>query len=250
MNAKYLPASAAWKRAFTLIELLVVIAIIAILAAMLLPALARAKQKAQSIACLSNVRQIGLTVRMYADDNSGYLVPTCMGPSASYVHWMELLAPYVANQPASVTELSKMGTIFYQCPTWAALAQTVKLFSPASQPGYGMCIYPASGQPFPDCYVANCPPSRPPGVWNPGQLFKLDQLTHPTSRILIGDSDDWPLLTPTNTPATDGVAKGITPCAGIRHGGRANYLLGDLHCQSLKPSFAGPGLNDPAHAGF
>ena len=79
MNANLTSSRRKPVRAFTLIELLVVIAIIAILAAMLLPALARAKVKATQATCLSNQKQLGLAFTMYADDNHDNVVPHLPG---------------------------------------------------------------------------------------------------------------------------------------------------------------------------
>lgn len=88
-------------RAFTLIELLVVIAIIAILAAILFPVFAQAREKARGISCASNVRQIGIAYTMYASDYDGYL-PLTAHTGAS---WAEQCQPYIKNRQV------------YRCPS-------------------------------------------------------------------------------------------------------------------------------------
>ena len=85
-----------WRGGFTLIELLVVIAIVAILAALLLPALARAKEKGRQAACLSNARQIGMAMCMYAEENGGWLPTTTHGGSTN-ASWIYQLSGQLAN---------------------------------------------------------------------------------------------------------------------------------------------------------
>ena len=101
------------KRAFTLIELLVVIAIIAILAAILFPVFAQAKEAAKKTACMSNMKQIGLSLQMYLTDNDDMMFFRAGSansragniPSTNANRWWNLLIPYLKSNKV------------FQCPS-------------------------------------------------------------------------------------------------------------------------------------
>jgi prepilin-type N-terminal cleavage/methylation domain-containing protein/prepilin-type processing-associated H-X9-DG protein len=88
------------RQAFTLIELLVVMAVISILASMLLPAVVRAKQAAHKIKCLSQMRQLGFALTMYADDHDGEYPPR----RRSDEHWVFTLQPYYGDSESDLLQ--------------------------------------------------------------------------------------------------------------------------------------------------
>jgi len=103
-------------RAFTLIELLVVIAIIGILAAMLLPALNKAREKGRMAVCISNLRQISVGISLYTDDNSGYMPTASYGANATAGPWPKLLATYIPHRDNNTNATSMANRVFI-CPS-------------------------------------------------------------------------------------------------------------------------------------
>src|SRR5712672_2036967 len=110
------------KKGFTLIELLVVIAIIAILAAMLLPALAKAKDKARLAADIANNRQIGIALNLYTSDYGDFFpiasLPGYIDPATGLsitLLWTKLLAPYLPQRGG--TKLDSQESAVFVCPS-------------------------------------------------------------------------------------------------------------------------------------
>ena len=147
------------RKLFTLIELLVVIAIIAILAAMLLPALSKAREKARSISCTSNIKQIALGGNMYADDNKDFLPCVWMNNT---IEWSTLLNAYVGDIK------------IFNCPSYVSTM--------ANEYGWNYHSYNGSAD-----YAANGAlgfkhPSDPRG----GPVTR-EEIPHPSEMIMMGD---------------------------------------------------------------
>ena len=240
------------KCGFTLIELLVVIAIIAILAAMLMPALAKAKQKAHGAACISNLRQWGLAQNMYLDDNrnvfplpkiatattgaSGYNENTpgwsnfkdfhANNPGQTDSAWFNALPPYISAKPlweiAGDPANFVSGRKIFDCP---AVTQPSEFPDPNRVVfNYGMNLKGNTGLDASVVYGVN---------------FKSTMVQNPSAFVFMGDgrarSTDLPYY---GTPTKEvGVQHCWVKQFSARHNAGGNLSFGDGHAAYFKYTY-------------
>jgi len=150
---------------FTLIELLVVVAIIAILAAILFPVFAQAREKARAVACMSNARQLGLAISMYTADFDEEILPATNYAAAPPVIWAAVVQPYVQNEGV------------FNCPS----ASSAKFPADWSLRSFGSIGYNG---------ITAIDPS---GVEAPATVMSLAAMEEPARSVLMADTPSGPL---------------------------------------------------------
>jgi len=232
--------------AFTLIELLVVIAIIAILAALLLPALARAKLKATEASCLSNQRQLGLAWKMYASDQNGLLIGMENGPS----EWrLASIDPKVTSDPSliglsgtaldtKVIQLAYQGSLLYQyAPSWGVIHCPGDLRAQLSGTNFAYDSYSGC------CYLNGF--YRTVASTLPNVIFKESDVLHPSGRIVWMEeaSDQNNFFTPPFHENLGGFLFFLSPnlpasiwgdFPAVNHGSRSTMNYCDGHAEAHK----------------